>query len=289
MPHFLRICLIIFLSCFAILGAMDLLYTWTLTRQPLANIRKNQHYDLLIAGDSRTLPLLPEYLDIITGKKTINIGSPSYTIEDNKRIMKYFFERGNRVDKVYLQYDLRFGTQKQVAVDWQYQPYMIEHAGWITPRIPFQFYALNNANFTFKEVSKKLREQLKNVPPPPFDSTDALNDFRPFVFNQKLLKDHSDKPLLIKELLEFDVFLKQHGVQELILFTAPFSPNWFPSQKDTSIYKKKVRNAGFRYYDFSTVYADTSYFLDYTHIKHTKYLEFCRLFSQELKLIDTTP
>jgi hypothetical protein len=80
------------------------------------------------------------------------------------------------------------------------------------------------------------------------------------------------------EIHSFERMLRKNGVKELVLFTAPFSPNWFHSQSDTSTYKRKLVNAGFKYIDLSTIYPDTTYFKDYTHIKNNKYLEFCRYF-----------
>ena len=117
------------------------------------------------------------------------------------------------------------------------------------------------------------------------DTAEINNDFRPFLYNKKLLKDYSQEPFRYRELIQFDAFLKKNGVRELVLFKAPCTPEWFISQTDTSTYKMKLRNMGFKYFDLSGAYRDTSYFKDYTHIKNNRYLEFSRYFIH--RVIDT--
>jgi len=283
MKKFLRLTSITFFFGFMALALLDIAYTWAITRKPLNDIQTNRHYDYLIAGDSRTNPLLPSYLNMITGKKTINIGYPAYCLEDNRRVLTYFFERGNRADKVFLQMDLRFGTANEIRREWYYKPYLMMHEGLLTPRFPFKYYALNNKNITFMTVKNHMMYGLQTPAERAyFDSLEIVNDYRPFRYNDKLLEDPADKPFLMNELLAFEKTLKQYGVKELVLFTAPFSPNWFSSQSDTSSYKKKIIEAGFKYVDLSTVYPDTTYFKDYTHIKNNKYLEFSRFFVEHV-------
>jgi hypothetical protein len=287
MTRFLRLCSIILVIGFLGLWLLDLWFTWAVTRKPLSGIEENKNYDCLIAGDSRTTPLQAPYLDIYTGLKTINIGYPAYTIEDNHKILKYFFERGNRVERVYLQFDLRFGTAARSVRDWYYHPYILRHESWFKWHFPFKFYSLNNSNIKPSTVIKETWNALRGFDSvTPFDSLEVLNDFRAFKFNPKLLKDNSKDTLLMDKLLSLDSMLKRNGVKEMVIFTAPFAGIWFPSQSDTSSYKKKIREAGFRYHDFSTAYLDTTYFMDYTHIKNNRYFEFCRLFSDQLLLKD---
>jgi hypothetical protein len=284
MKRFLRLTAIVIISGLAMLAFLDFAYTWAIAQKPLSDIKKDQHYDYLIAGDSRTNALLPSYLNMITGMKTINIGYPAYTLEDNRRVMEYFFERGNKADKVFLQVDLRFCTATEVKREWYYKPYLIGHEGYFAPaRFPFSYYALHNKNITFMTVKDHLLYSLKSPQEKArFDSMEVVNDYRPFRYNDKLLEDHANNPLLLNELYSFERMLKKNGVKELVLFTAPFSPNWFHSQSDTSTYKRRLVNAGFKYFDLSTIYQDTTYFKDYTHIKNNKYLEFCRHFVENV-------
>jgi hypothetical protein len=279
MRRLLILCAWILGTCGIALACLDILFTWAITAKPLSGIRERRHYDLLIAGDSRTNALLPGYLDMITGLRTINIGTPSLNLEDNHRIMEYFFERGNTVDQVALQIDLRFGTARRAVKDWEYEPYLIRQKGLLSPRVPFLFYAKHNQNITLHKVWKGISHILEDSKEDPgLDTMKVLHDFRPFLFNERLLADHSCDPFLMDELKDFERYLKRNGVKQLILFTAPFSPNWFSSQTDTTLYKKRLREAGYTYHDFSTIYRDTSYFKDYTHIKNNRYLEFCREF-----------
>lgn len=280
MKGFLKIISIILVLGGLLLSLLDIFYTWAITRRPLLGIEKNRHYDHLIAGDSRTNPLLPPYLEQITGKRTINIGYPAFTLEDTRRIFRYFFENGNSVDTVYLQIDQRFGTATEIKRDWYYKPYLIMHEGLLTPRVPFSLYARNNKNVTPKTVRENLRyiwvrEADKTI----LDTNNIILNYSPFVYNTKQLADHAKMPFLLEDLTSLDAFLKSNGVRKLVLFTAPYSPNWFASQSDTSNYKQKIRAADFSYYDLSKRYLDTAYFKDYVHIKNNRYFEFCRDFN----------
>lgn len=283
MRPFLKNISIILLAGGLSLSLLDIFYTWAITRRPLFWIEKDQHYDYLIAGDSRTSPLLTPYLEMITGKKTINIGYPAFTLEDNRRVLKYFFDRGNRADTVYLQIDLRFGTATDIRRDWYYRPYLVMQEGMLTPRVPFKYYAENNKNITLRTIGSNLNYHWsKHETRDAWDTSLVVADYRPFQYNDKLLADHSHLPFLMDELKSFRRFLSDHGVSELVLFTAPYSPNWFHSQRDTSNYKKLIRAEGFIYHDLSGLYSDTTYFKDYTHIKNNRYLEFCRDFNDRI-------
>ena len=283
MRPFLKTISIILLTAVISLSMLDVFYTWAITRRPLFWIEKHQHYDYLIAGDSRTSPLLVPYLDQITGKKTINIGYPAFTLEDNRRVLQYFFDRGNRADTVYLQVDRRFGTAIDIRREWYYKPYFFLQDGLEMPRIPFKYYAENNKNITLKSIGSHLKfhfqkDEIRDA----WDTSLIMGDYRRFEYNEKLLADHSHLPFLMNELKSFRHFLSDHGVSALVLFTAPYSPNWFHSQKDTSAYKKLLREEGFTYHDLSVIYTDTTYFKDYTHIKNNRYLEFCRDFNERI-------
>lgn len=280
MRGFLKIVCIIIVAGGLTLSLLDIFYTWGITRRPLLGIQHDHHYDYLIAGDSRTNPLLAPYMEMITKRKTINIGYPAFTLEDNRRILSYFFERGNRADTVFLQIDMRFGTATETKREWYYKPYLIMEHGLLTPRSPFMYYALNNKNITLRQVRDHISfSMLKDEEKAAWDTAAVLSDYRPFVYNSKLLADHATLPFLMEDLKSFDGFLKKNGVRKLVLFTAPFSPNWFHSQSDTTSYKLRLRTEGFEYHDLSTLYSDTTWFKDYIHIKNNRYLQFCRDFN----------
>lgn len=90
MKGFIKLLLIIVIGGYITLTLADWLYTMSITQRPLLSIKKNRKYDYLIAGDSRTNPLVAPYIDQKTGLKTINIGFPAFTLEDNQKILQYF-------------------------------------------------------------------------------------------------------------------------------------------------------------------------------------------------------
>jgi hypothetical protein len=286
MRGFIKLLLIIVLGGYLALFLLDWTYTWTITQRPLLNIKENRNYDYLIAGDSRTNPLVAPYIDLKTGLKTINIGYPAFTLDDNQRILQYFFNRGNRVERVLLQMDLRFGTAAVGKQEWYYWPYLHRQSGILSAELPFSYYARENKNITLKTLGSGIKYLITvGDGESKLDTAEINNDFRPFLYNKKLLKDYSKEPFKYRELIEFNAFLKKNGVRELIFFKAPCTPEWFESQTDTSTYKQKLRGMGFKYFDLSGVYSDTSYFKDYTHIKNNRYLEFSRYFIH--RVIDT--
>lgn len=265
------------------LSLLDIYYTWVISETPLYEIGNNEQIDYLIAGDSRTNPLLPEYLRIVSGKKVINIGEPGYVLDDNIKILHYFFDKGNKVDRVLLQVDWKFGSRYPEDVepkDWRYMPNLIRQEGLLTPRIPFIFYAKNNRNIKPTHIVKFSEiALLRDGKTDPLDTMSVLRSDRTFKHNEKMLEDFSKFELRLKDIIALDTFLKRKGVKELILFSAPYLPEWITSQSDSASYKHKVRQAGYRLHDFSTVYKDTTMFKDYLHVRNNKYLEFCRLFA----------
>ena len=283
MRGFIKLLLIIVFGGYLALTLLDWIYTMTITQRPLLSIKENRSYDYLIAGDSRTNPLVAPYIDLRTGLKTINIGFPAFTLEDNQRIIQYFFDRGNRVDRVILQMDQRFGTSSGTKQEWYYWPYLHRQSGLFTMELPFGYYARENKNINLKTLGSGLKYLITvGDGEMKLDTAEINNDFRPFLYNSKLLKDCSKEPFRYNDLIAFDAFLKKNGVRELILFKAPCTPEWFKSQADTATFKQKLRGMGFKYFDLSGAYTDTSYFKDYTHIKNSKYLEFSRYFIQKV-------
>jgi hypothetical protein len=283
MKRFIKQVALILAGIVITLSLLDIFYTWVISETPLHGIRKNEHVDYLIAGDSRTNPLLPEYLSQITGKKVINIGEPGYVLDDNIKVLHYFFEMGNKVDRVLLQVDWKFGARHPEDVEskeWRYLPNMIRHEGLLTPRIPFVFYAENNRNIKPMHIVKFTKTALLyNGKTDPLDTTSVRRSDRVFKENVKLLEDYSTMELRLRDIIALDTFLKRQGVKELILFSTPYLPEWISTQSDSASYKQKVRQAGYRLHDFSTVYKDTTWFKDYLHVRNSKYLDFCRLFA----------
>lgn len=283
MKKFLTQLMMISLGITVTLSVMDILYTWAIAETRLHGIGKNEHIDYLIAGDSRTNPLLPQYLNTITGKKIINIGEPGYVLDDNIKVLEYFFKRGNRVDRVLLQVDWKFGSRKPEDVtpkDWRYLPNFIREEGLLTPRVPFKLYAENNRNIKIGNVYRYMKKAVTGKDPNAIlDTMSVLRSPRTFLPNDKLKDDYSKMKFRMEDIKALDAYLKKNGVKELILFSPPYLPGWISTQSDSASFKQIVRSAGYKYHDFSTVYKDTIYFKDDLHVRNNKYLEFCRLFA----------
>ena len=140
MRIFVRKLLFVAVGIGVTLSLLDIFYTWVISETPLHGIRKNEHIDYLIAGDSRTNPLLPEYLCQITGKKVINIGEPGYVLDDNHKEPKSFFEIGNQPARCPLQVDVKVGARDPADVestDCRYPPNFIRQERIFTTRHPF--------------------------------------------------------------------------------------------------------------------------------------------------------
>jgi hypothetical protein len=283
MKKFLSQLVMVAIGITATLSAMDILYTWAISETKLYGIGKNEHIDYLIAGDSRTNPLLPQYLCAITGKKVINIGEPGYVLDDNIKVLEYFFKRGNRAERVLLQVDWKFGSRKPEDVtpkEWRYMPNLIREEGLLTPRVPFKLYAENNRNIKIGNVYRFMKTAVTGYDPNArLDTMSVLRSHRPFLTNEKLRDDYSTMKFRIEDINALNAYLKKNGVKELILFSPPYLPEWISTQSDSASFKQIIRSAGYKYHDLSTVYRDTTYFKDYLHVRNSKYLEFCRLFA----------
>jgi hypothetical protein len=98
-----------------------------------------------------------------------------------------------------------------------------------------------------------------------------------FRYNPKLMIDHSIDSFRIDDIIALRSYLRSHGVKELILYSPPLMQDWNRIQTDTVSFKRKVREAGFRYIDLSNAYSDTTYFKDQLHVKNQMDMPYCRL------------
>jgi hypothetical protein len=280
MRTFLKQILLVFLAILVTLSLMDIFYTWAITQKPLHDIRENEHVDYLIIGDSRSNPLLTFYLEHLTGTKVLNFAEPGFILEDNLTMLDYFFRKGNTVDRVLIQADWKFGSRTEVGKDWAYTPYLIREKGLLSPRIPFWMYAENNRNFKPMFLVKQIMDGIKKQPSSILADTIGINASNfPFRYNENLNVDYSKYLFRINDIKALETRLKARGVKEVILFSIPHLPEWITTQSDSATYKRTIRNSGFKYYDFSTIYADTTWFKDYLHVRNSRYTEFCRRFS----------
>lgn len=285
MSKFLRQMAIVLGSIPILLALLDAFYTWSLSETPAFGIGENEKVDCIFAGDSRTISLRPSYLSFLTGRKVLNISSPAYTLDNNIELLEYFFRRGNRVDRVVLQVDQKFGSRRGVTRNDEYMPHLFREDPF-QPRIPFKYYAENNRNIRPSDVFRKFRWALSGKPRE--EGVDTVNvKFTYYIKHDKLLVDHSKDEFRIDDIIKLRDYLGKMGVKELILYSPPFLSEWIHSQSDSASFKAKVLRAGFPYHDLSNIYSDTSYFKDYLHIQNQRDMEYCRLVSSVI-LVDST-
>ena len=277
MRRFIRQASLVAAGILAVLSVLDIVYTWSISENPVYGIGRDERVDWVIAGDSRSVGLGGQYLSTITGKKVVNISSPYYTLENNREILQYFFDNGNRAERVLLQMDQKFGSRRRVLMrDYEYMPHVIRQKGLFSPRFPFKYYAENNKNIRPGQVMEFARKALSGEAKAADEDT-GYTKATSFIRNPRLMVDHSKDEFRLDDIKALRDYLHTKGVKELVLYLPPYLPEWIQTQSDSSSFKQKLRDAGFRYYDFSNVYGDTTYFKDHLHLHNRKYNEFSRL------------
>ena len=278
MKRFARQTMTIVAGCLAVLLALDTVYTWAISENPVYGIRKNEKVDWLITGDSRSLALRAPYLSYVSGMKVLNVASPFYTLENTKEILELFFNNGNRADRVLLQVDQKFGSRKGVNRNYEYMPHIFRQQGLPLQRFPFKYYAENNRNIRPSNLRQFLKGALNGRHD--YETLDTTwVKINHFSTNPKLMVDNSIDEFRIDEIKRIRDYLIGKGVKEVVLYTPPCLPEWTLLQSDSASFKEKVRKAGFAYHDLSNIYSDTAYFIDHLHIKNRKDYEYCRLVS----------
>jgi hypothetical protein len=277
MKRFTIQALAILAALMAVLSIMDIYYTWVISERPVYGIGRNEKVDWLITGDSRSISLRAPYLSYITGRKVVNVAAPFYTMDNTIELLEYFFNNGNRADRVLLQVDQKFGSRRGIKRNYEYMPHIIRQRGLLSPRFPFKYYAENNRNIRPSQIVDYTREVLRGDN----KATETLDTIwvkiNHFKTNPGLMVDHSKDDFRIDDIKALREYLLSKGVKELILYSPPYYPEWIKTQSDSASFKEKVRKAGFRYHDLSTVYTDTTYFIDHLHIKNRKDNEYMRL------------
>jgi hypothetical protein len=277
MRKFLRQIAIVLGSIPILLVLLDAFYTWSISETPAFGIGENEKVDCIFAGDSRTVSLRSDYISFIRGRKDLNISSPSYTLENNIELLEYFFRRGNMADRVVLQVDQKFGSRRGIIRNEEYMPHLFRENP-LQLRIPFKYYAENNKNIRPSHVFRKFMWAMSGKPRQAGIDTIHVKSTH-YIRHDQLLVDHSKERFRIEDIVALRDFLFKKGVKEVILYTPPHLSEWLHSQSDTASFKDKVKRAGFRYYDLSHVYSDTSYFKDYLHVQNGRDMEYCRLVS----------
>jgi DNA-dependent RNA polymerase auxiliary subunit epsilon len=260
-----------------ILSALDLFYTYCLTRGPLYKIPSGRHYRYLVIGDSRTSSILEDKLDTLTGSSTINITNYGANLDDVPELLDHFYFKGNSAETVLLSVDLRTGTKYGVAKDWMYYPHKLRRHDFLEPRIPFIYYAERNNKLPWRKVTQGLFSEVDSVRE---DDRDLSIAQTYKVYDD--IPDYSRESFRIGIIDSIRTMLRQHGATDLRLFIAPLSDHFNRSQRDSTSYKKLIRDRGYVLYDHSTLFRDTSYFADDLHIRRKYYDTFTVVFARDL-------
>lgn len=253
-----------------ILTALDIGYSYSLSRHPLLRIPKHQRFDFLIIGDSRVSSILEKLLDSMTGRRCLVLPNYGANLDDMPFVIDHFFQNGNTAQTVISSIDLRIGGNEGVKHDWLYYAHTSRKNGYLDLRFPFLIYARNNTTVTTKRIFEDL---FRDVDSSRKDQRD-MNILQWYEPHKDQMKDYSLTPLRIESLLNLKNILKAHGVTDHRLLIAPLSPEFDALQSDPDGYKRLLRDNGFRYYDFSALYTDTSSFADLVHLKRKAYADF---------------
>ena len=253
-----------------ILTALDICYSYGLSRHPLLKIPKNERFDYLIIGDSRVSSILEKQLDSLTARRCLVLPNYGGNLDDMPFVIDYFFQNGNTARTVISSIDLRIGGNEGVKHEWLYYAHASRKNGYLDPRVPFLTYAQNNTTVTTKRIFEDL---FRDVDSSRKDQRD-MNILQWYEPHKDQMKDYSVAPLRIESLVNLKNILKAHGVTDHRLLIAPLSPEFDALQSDPDGYKSLLRNNGFRYYDFSAMYPDTSSFADLVHLKRKAYAGF---------------
>jgi hypothetical protein len=278
MTRFIRTCTLTAGGIAATLTGMDCLYTYGVARHPLLNIPENHTYDYLIIGDSRVSSLLEEDISAQTGKTVMVLPHYGDNLKDVLKLTDYFLERGNHAKTVISNVDLRIAQSSGMTHEWEFYAYDVHAHHYLKPRIPFVIYALNNRKIPFRKVMEGIRRPVDTVRAEhrDFSITQRYEPSR----EQKIPYDTSH--LRLDLILELREKLKKYGIHDHRLVVAPLSPEYPRYHPGSESYKNIMRSKGFRLYDCSAVYNDTSGFADLIHLKRNHYRDFSRKFADSL-------
>jgi hypothetical protein len=253
-----------------ILTALDIGYSYSLSRHPLLKIPKHERFDYLIIGDSRVSSILEKQLDSLTGRRCLVLANYGGNLDDMPFVIDYFFQNGNTARTVISSIDLRIGGNEGVKHEWLYYAHTSRKNGYLGLKFPFLIYARNNTTVTTKRIFEDL---FKDVDSSRKDQRN-MNILQWYEPHKDQMKDYSLNPLRIESLVNLKNILKAHGVSDHRLLIAPLSPEFDALQSDPDGYKSLLRDNGFRYYDFSAQFTDTSGFADLVHLKRKAYVDF---------------
>ncbi len=282
MTRFIKTCSLTAGGLFLTLSGMDCLYSYGIARHPLLRIPEKKEYDYLIIGDSRVSSLIEDEIGAKTGKSVIVLPHYGDNLKDVLYLTDYFLERGNRAKTVISTVDLRIAQSSQMTHDWEFYAYDVKAHYYLKPRIPFVMYASNNRKIPFRKVVEGISS--------PIDSarreTRDFNIFQRYEPSREQKIPYDTTHLRLDLILALREKLKKHGIRDHRLIVAPLSPDYPRYHPGAESYKDIMRSHGFRLYDCSKMYTDTTAFADLIHLKRKTYMDFSRRFADSLLFDD---
>jgi len=260
------------------LVGLDCLYSYAIAKHPLLRIPENKTYDYLVIGDSRVSSLLEGPMSDMTGKRVLVLPHYGGNLEDILAVTDYFFERGNRVHTVISTVDLRIAQTAPAKHDWQYYAHNVVAQHYLLPRIPFAIYARNNRKIPLRKVLEEFKKPLDTSR----KETRDMGLFQKYEPHADQMNAYDTTNLRLDIILSLREKLRKQGVMDHRLLVAPLSPEYARYHPGAESYKVVMRKEGFRLYDCSVLYTDTTAFADLVHLKRNKYLDFSRKLADSL-------
>lgn len=264
------------------LVGLDCLYSYAIAKHPLLRIPENKTYDYLVIGDSRVSSLLEGPMSDLTGKSVLVLPHYGGNLEDILAVTDYFFERGNRATTVISTVDLRIAQTAPAKHDWQYYAHNVVTQEYLMPRVPFAIYARNNRKIPLRKVLEEIKKPVDTSR----KETRDMGLFQKYEPHADQMNAYDTSNLRLDLILTLRKKLRRYGVKDHRLLVAPLSPDYARYHPGAESYKATMRKEGFRLYDCSGLYNDTTAFADLVHLKRNKYLDFSRKLADSLKQLN---
>lgn len=265
------------LVCLGVMYALETFYDYEFAKNGLAGIKMNTaySYDYLVLGDSRASSIRSSVIDSVTGLSGVTVANFGSSLGDLRETLDIFLECGNSAKVLFLSIDPAIGSRNYVAKKFLYVPFK-QYLGTSGFHFPFAEYARYNRNFSLQKLSQAISGK--------WDPMRRLNPDQPF-FKRRMVQyvDHSARDFHIEFLIDLRHYCETRGMQ-LVLFTAPYSPDYRAIQSEFSKYKRKIDSAQLRFFDFSELFDDKQYFTDDVHLRRSSEV----LFSLEIsKMVES--
>jgi hypothetical protein len=257
--------------CLGILYVLEKFYDYQFVKNGLAGItiENGNTYDYLFIGDSRVSSIKTNVIDSVTGLRGVAVANFGSSLGDIRETLEIFLAAGNRCKYVFMSIDPAIGSRKYVGKKFLYVPFR-QYLGMAGLHFPFSDYARFNKNYSIA----KLRQAIMGE----WDPMRRHNPDQP-EFRRRTVQfvDHSARKFHADFLAGLKRYCESKGI-ELVLYTAPYTPDYLSIQTEFSKYKMKIDSLGIPFFDYSALYPDNSYFIDDVHLRRSSEV----LFSLEI-------